>query len=76
VHHSTTKVGGYSRADVVGRPRPHVGLHESREEILQKLLVDQPPFSLEQVADIGEEQIVGLLEALPEAIEECHGGNF
>ena len=37
-------------------------------------IVDQPALRLEQVADVGLEQLRGLAETLFEFVEEAHGG--
>ena len=40
-----------------GRLDAHVGLDQHLEQLVEKRVVDQPAFALEQVADVGVEQL-------------------
>ena len=39
----------------------HVGLDQHFRAVVQERVVDQPPLALEEVADVGVEQLRGLL---------------
>ena len=51
----------------------HVGLEEDRPHLVEERLVDQPALALEEIANVGLEQLAGLGEALLEFVEEAHG---
>ena len=51
----------------------HVGLEEDRPHFVEERLVDQPALGLEEVADVGLQDLGGLLETLLEAVEKAHG---
>ena len=40
---------------------------------VEERLVDQPALGLEEVADVGLEELAGLFETLLEFVEEAHG---
>ena len=42
-------------------------------QFVNELVVDQLPFLLEEVADVGDKELSGLLETLLEFFEETHG---
>ncbi len=69
-HHDA---GAKVRADLIGdflrRLHPHVGLHERMEQFVDELVIDQLPFLLEEVADVGIEELRGLLKTLLEFFE-------
>ena len=69
--------GAEVRADLVGDLLrglyAHVGLDKHVEHVIDELLVDQLPFLLEEVADVGIERLPGLLETLFEFVEYAHG---
>ena len=58
--------GTQSFADIVanrlGGPDSHVGANQSREELIEELIVDEPAFALEQVADVGIEGLARLAQ--------------
>ena len=60
--------------DRLGRGRPHVGADERGAKFLQKLLVDEPTFSFEEVADVGVEHPRGLGESGPQPVEQPTAG--
>ena len=47
----------------------HVGLDKLFEEFVDELVVDQPPLALEEVADVGIEELSSLLQTLLEFFE-------
>ena len=60
-------------ADLVGdllrRLDAHVGLDQRLEQLVEERVVDQPPLGLEEVADVGVQQLRGLLQTLLEFFE-------
>ncbi len=60
-------------ADVVGdflrRVDAHVDLDQLLKQVLAERIVDQPALRLEQVADVGAQQLFGLVETLCEFVE-------
>ncbi len=60
-------------ADVVGDflrgVDAHVDLHQPFKQIVAERFVNQPPLRLEQVADVGAQQLFGLFETLCEFVE-------
>jgi hypothetical protein len=59
-------------SDRRGRRRPHVGLDERRVELAEEVVVDQPSFPLEEVANIGRQHLGRLGEAGLEPIQQSH----
>ena len=55
--------------DLLRRLDAHVGLDQHLEQFVEERLVDQPPFGLEEVADVGVQQRAGLLQTLLEFVE-------
>ena len=51
--------------------RPHVGADKDPTELLEEVLVDEPPLSLEQVADVGPQHLGRLRQPGLEAVEEA-----
>jgi len=52
--------------DFLGGVDAHVDLDEFLEEIVVKRFIDQPPLRFEEVADVGLQQLCGLLQTLLE----------
>ena len=64
VDHAGAKLGADLIDDLFGGGGPHVGLDQDGSQLFEKLVVDQPAFFFEQVADVGEEQLVGFFQPL------------
>ena len=62
-----------SRRRSLPAPTAHVGLDQHRPQLVEERVVDQPAFALEQVADVGVEQLRGLSQTLLELVEQAHG---
>ena len=62
VHFATAKPLGDVIAQFFCGARSHVGANEVRKEFRKKLIIDQPPFVFEEVADVGVERAPRLFE--------------
>jgi hypothetical protein len=56
--------------DRLGGGRAHVGADEDPTQLLEEVLVDEPPLPLEEVADVGPQYLVRLCQPGLEAVEE------
>ena len=71
VNDASAKVGSDPVANATRRAGPHVGLHEDREQLAKKLVIDQPAFALEEIADVGVEDVARLLQRRAEHAEQA-----
>ena len=73
LHDAAAEVLGDLGHNLLGRDEAHVGLEQDRPHLVEKLVVDQPPLALEEVADVGVENLDGLGETALEFVEQAHG---
>ena len=69
LHHAGAEAGADLVGDLLRGLDAHVGLDERFEELVDELVVDQLPLALEEVADVGVEELGGLLQTLLEFFE-------
>ena len=69
LHDAGAEAGADLVGDLLRGLDAHVGLDERFEELVDELVVDQLPLALEEVADVGVEELSGLLQTLLEFFE-------
>src|SRR5215831_3160381 len=62
VNDTRPKIAANPVANSGGRTGAHIGLDEDGEQIAEELFVNQPAFAFEQIANVGVEDVVGLLQ--------------
>src|SRR5439155_21202921 len=65
------KIGRNPVANPPRWPRAHVRLHEDREQPAQEFLINQSAFALEQIANVGVENVMRLLQSRSQHAEEA-----
>ena len=70
---SAAMIRSYLTDNLFNSRHSHIGCKEDGAHFVKKRVVDEAAFLLEEISDIGPEQLGGLGEALLEFIEESHG---
>ena len=62
MHDAGSKLGTDPVTNSRGRSRAHVSPHQNGEQFAQKIFINQPAFALEQIANVGVQQVMRFLE--------------